>query len=72
MSIQRLRDQFGIDFFWIQVREEILACYELVERLGRGAVYLGSSRVPEDHAHFRQAQELSRQVMPGLFSGSCA
>ena len=30
-----------------KVSVEMRACYDLVERLGRGAVYLGSARVPE-------------------------
>jgi hypothetical protein len=52
----------------MQVKEEIMACYELVERLKKGAVNLSFSRVPEDHAHFRQAHwKLSRQVMPNHF-----
>ena len=38
------------------------ACYEVVERMGRGAVYLGSARVPEDHPHFQHAKELARDV----------
>ena len=32
------------------------ACYEVVERMGGGAVYLGSARVPEDHPHFQHAK----------------
>lgn len=45
-----------------EVREEISRCYELVSRLGRGAVYLGSSRVPATHPHYHQTAELAREV----------
>jgi len=45
-----------------EVREEITRCYELVSRLGRGAVYLGSSRVPATHPHFHQTAELAREI----------
>jgi hypothetical protein len=44
------------------VREEIARCYELVSRLGRGAVYLGSSRVPPTHPHYHQTAELAREA----------
>lgn len=42
------------------------ACFDLVERMGRGAVYLGSARVPEDHPHFKAAEELARDVATSL------
>ncbi|KQK14309.1 uncharacterized protein LOC100823209 [Brachypodium distachyon] len=45
-----------------EVREEIARCYELVRRLGRGAVYLGSSRVPPTHPHYHQTAELARET----------
>lgn len=45
-----------------EVREEITRCYELVRRLGRGAVYLGSSRVPPTHTHYLHAAELAREI----------
>ncbi|CAI5473640.1 unnamed protein product [Closterium sp. Yama58-4] len=45
-----------------RVGEEIKACYEVVERMGRGFVYLGSSRVAEDHPFFRQSMALSREI----------
>ena len=38
------------------------ACYDVVARMGRGAVYLGSARVPEDHPHFAAARALARDV----------
>ena len=45
-----------------RVEREMRACYEVVERMGRGAVYLGSARVPEDHPHFQHAKALARDV----------
>lgn len=49
-----------------QVRVEMNACYDLVERMGRGAVYLGSARIPEDHPHFKLAQALAKDVATQL------
>ena len=46
----------------VQVREEMARCFDLVRRLGRGAVYLGSSRVPPTHPHFLQTAELAREA----------
>jgi hypothetical protein len=46
----------------VQVREEMARCFDLVRRLGRGAVYLGSSRVPPTHPHFLQTTELAREA----------
>ncbi|XP_020990368.1 uncharacterized protein LOC107465442 isoform X1 [Arachis duranensis] len=45
-----------------EVREEIKRCYELINRLGRGVVYLGSSRMGPGHPHYVQAQELSKEA----------
>ncbi|KAK7333414.1 hypothetical protein VNO80_30184 [Phaseolus coccineus] len=45
-----------------EVREEIKKCYELINRLGRGAVYLGSSRMGSSHSHYVQAQELAKEI----------
>nr|XP_051207401.1 probable cytokinin riboside 5'-monophosphate phosphoribohydrolase LOGL10 [Lolium perenne] len=45
-----------------EVMDEIARCYELVSRLGRGAVYLGSSRVPATHPHYHQTAELAREA----------
>ncbi|EER93868.1 hypothetical protein BDA96_01G186500 [Sorghum bicolor] len=45
-----------------EVREEMARCFDLVRRLGRGAVYLGSSRVPPTHPHFLQTTELAREI----------
>ena len=44
------------------VAAEMRSCFGVVERMGRGAVYLGSARVPEDHPHFAQARALARDV----------
>ncbi|KAH7673302.1 LOG family protein [Dioscorea alata] len=46
----------------LQVRKEIERCYQLIHRLGRGAVYLGSSRVNTGHPHYLQALELAREI----------
>ncbi|XP_077229945.1 putative lysine decarboxylase family protein [Tasmannia lanceolata] len=45
-----------------EVSKEIKRCYELIHRLGRGVVYLGSSRVNTDHPHYLQALELGREI----------
>nr|XP_027191761.1 uncharacterized protein LOC113787189 [Cicer arietinum] len=39
-----------------QVKEEIKQCYELINRLGRGIVYLGSSRMGSSPSHYVQVQ----------------
>eukprot|EP00899_Mesostigma_viride_P011775 jgi/Mesvir1/20599/Mv14832-RA.1 len=52
------------------VRAEMLKCYSLIEKLGRGVVYLGSARILEEHPHFQQAVALSRDI--GLLLGSAA
>ncbi|KAI3920431.1 hypothetical protein MKX01_000770 [Papaver californicum] len=45
-----------------EVKKELQKCYELIERLGRGVLYLGSSRMGPDHPHFLQTLELGREV----------
>ncbi|KAG2678186.1 hypothetical protein I3760_12G132000 [Carya illinoinensis] len=45
-----------------EVRQEIERCYELIRRLGRGVVYLGSSRMGPGHSHYKQALELGREI----------
>lgn len=45
-----------------EVRQEIQRCYQLIHKLGRGAIYLGSSRVKPQHPHYLQAQELAREI----------
>ncbi|PWA74823.1 putative cytokinin riboside 5'-monophosphate phosphoribohydrolase LOGL5 [Artemisia annua] len=37
-------------------------CYDLIRRLGRGVVYLGSARMGPGHEHYIQTQELAREV----------
>eukprot|EP00897_Mesotaenium_endlicherianum_P007989 jgi/Mesen1/7218/ME000371S06285 len=44
------------------VMSETKACYDLVETLGRGLVYMGSARIPEQHVLFQQCQELSYEA----------
>ncbi|KAJ0102829.1 hypothetical protein Patl1_04034 [Pistacia atlantica] len=46
----------------LEVRKEIEQCYQLIRRLGRGVVYLGSSRMGPDHPHHVQALELTEQI----------
>ncbi|KAH1197281.1 hypothetical protein GmHk_18G051100 [Glycine max] len=36
----------------LQIKEEIKKCYELINRVGRGVVYLGSSRMGPSHSHY--------------------
>ena len=50
-------------FSCLKIKKEISRCYELVHRLGRGVVYLGSSRMGPDHPHYLQALELGREVI---------
>ncbi|KAK7305202.1 hypothetical protein VNO77_43103 [Canavalia gladiata] len=45
-----------------EVREEIKKCYELINKLGRGVVYLGSSRMGPGHSHYVQAQGLAKEI----------
>ncbi|KAF1879671.1 hypothetical protein Lal_00033329 [Lupinus albus] len=44
------------------IREEIKQCYELINRLGRGVLYLGSARMAPGHSHYVQAQELAKEA----------
>jgi len=44
------------------VHKELLACYALVQRLGRGVVYYGSARLKKDSVHWQRAVELGRDV----------
>lgn len=56
----------GIDFQErkspTEVKEEIEQCYKLIQRLGRGVVYLGSSRFRPNHPHYAQAFELGKEI----------
>ncbi|KAF3453360.1 hypothetical protein FNV43_RR03800 [Rhamnella rubrinervis] len=45
-----------------EVRKEIEQCYELIHRLGRGVLYLGSARMKPTHSHYLQALELGREI----------
>ncbi|KAM6554001.1 hypothetical protein CsatB_014763 [Cannabis sativa] len=45
-----------------EVKKEIELCYELIRRLGKGVVYLGSSRMGPGHSHYSQTQELGREI----------
>lgn len=45
-----------------EVKREILRCYDLIQKLGKGVVYLGSSRTKPDHPHYMQAMDLARKV----------
>ncbi|KAK4275375.1 hypothetical protein QN277_018467 [Acacia crassicarpa] len=51
-----------------EVKEEIKQCYELINRLGRGVVYLGSSRMGPNHSHYMQAQELAKEASYSSYS----
>lgn len=46
----------------MQVKKEIEQCYELIHRLGRGVVYLGSSRIGPGHPHYIKTFELGNKV----------
>ncbi|XWS11290.1 hypothetical protein CRYUN_Cryun38cG0071400 [Craigia yunnanensis] len=45
-----------------EVRKEIEECYKLIHKLGRGVVYLGSSRMGPGHPHYSQTRELGREI----------
>lgn len=44
------------------MKKEIEKCYGLIQRLGRGVVYLGSARLGPDHPHFVKAFQLAKEV----------
>eukprot|EP00899_Mesostigma_viride_P009171 jgi/Mesvir1/18255/Mv09528-RA.1 len=44
------------------VHQEMLACYSLIEKLGRGVVYYGSARLKPDSIHWQPAVDLGRDV----------
>lgn len=44
------------------VHHELLECYALIEKLGRGVVYYGSARLKQDSPHWAKAVELGKQV----------
>ncbi|PKI66809.1 hypothetical protein CRG98_012815 [Punica granatum] len=37
-------------------------CYDLINNLGRGVVYLGSSRMGPDHLHYSRVFELAQEI----------
>ncbi|KFK35935.1 hypothetical protein AALP_AA4G056100 [Arabis alpina] len=45
-----------------EVKKELEICYDLIHRLGRGILYLGSARIAQNHSYYLQAQELSREA----------
>lgn len=45
-----------------EVKKEIRRCYELIHKLGRGVVYLGSSRMGPSHPHYLQTLDLGREI----------
>ncbi|XP_010500627.1 PREDICTED: uncharacterized protein LOC104777984 [Camelina sativa] len=45
-----------------EVKKELDICFDLIHRLGRGILYIGSARIPPNHSHYLQAQELSREA----------
>eukprot|EP00873_Tetraselmis_striata_P004479 jgi/Tetstr1/424743/TSEL_015260.t1 len=44
------------------VHKELLGCYTLIQKLGRGVVYYGSARLKKDSAHWQRAVDLGRDV----------
>lgn len=45
-----------------QVRKELMACYDLISRMGRGIVYYGSARIKPGSPHWDRAVELSQRL----------
>lgn len=41
---------------------EIQECKQLVRNIGRGVVFIGSSRIPEEHEFFHLTRDLACQV----------
>lgn len=44
------------------VQEELLQCYSLIHKKGRGVVYYGSARLKQDSPYWAKAMELGKQV----------
>ncbi|KAK9805408.1 hypothetical protein WJX73_002177 [Symbiochloris irregularis] len=44
------------------VQGELLACYALIAKLGRGVVYYGSARLRSDSVHWERAKQLGHDV----------
>lgn len=45
-----------------EVKKEIEGCYEIIDRLGRGAVYLGASLMGPDHPYYSQVSQLAKEI----------
>ncbi|KAF5188146.1 hypothetical protein FRX31_022269 [Thalictrum thalictroides] len=45
-----------------EVKKEIQKCYELIQKRGRGVVYLGSSRMGPGHPHYEKTLELGSEI----------
>lgn len=45
-----------------KMRSEILRVYEVIEKNGRGVVYLGSARTKPGHPYYESSRELGREV----------
>lgn len=45
--------------------QELLGCYALIGRLGRGAVYFGSARLAQGSAYWERAVRLAERVSSG-------
>ncbi len=44
------------------MHHELLECYALIEKLGRGVVYYGSARLKQDSLHWGRAVDLGQRV----------
>lgn len=44
------------------MKQEILSAYELIERMGRGVVYMGSARTKPGHPDYEAGRELGREI----------
>lgn len=45
-----------------QVQQELLRCYALIEKVGRGVVYYGSARLQANSPHYIKARELGGRI----------
>lgn len=71
LSLHVLRADTMLKILLLKVRKEIEQCYELIHRLGRGVIYLGSARPRSNHPHYTQALELSRKASTPYCSLFC-
>ena len=44
------------------MHRELLACYALIETVGRGVLYFGSARLEHDSPYFSRARQLGADV----------